>query len=173
MAWALVENGAVKAIFNRPKAITLDGIQHPSNIFTIWSKEQKKAIGLYDYVEVGKSVDKRYYDVRGGSVTIDDNAGVVTKTYSQVEKDLAPLQTAKVEEIKRTAASLLAPTDWMVIRAAEGGTAVPTTISTYRENVRAKSNEFEGLVNEVINMEGYIALHDNQLIADWPSVPEQ
>jgi hypothetical protein len=35
--WALVESGSVTAVYTRPKAITLNGIQHPRSIFTRWS----------------------------------------------------------------------------------------------------------------------------------------
>ena len=47
--WALVESGNVTTIYTRPKAITLNGIQHPRNIFTVWSAAELKAIGIYSY----------------------------------------------------------------------------------------------------------------------------
>ena len=59
--WAMVKAGQVTAIYSRPKAITVDGIQHPSTIFTSWTTEQKKAFGIYDYSEVNASPNNRYY----------------------------------------------------------------------------------------------------------------
>jgi hypothetical protein len=61
--------------------------------------------------------------------------------------DVATAKTQKIAEIKRTASSLISPTDWMVIRATEGGTAVPTNISTYRAAIRLDSNNAETSIN--------------------------
>ena len=41
----------------------------------------------------------------------------------------------KAEE-KATAGSLLAPYDWYVVRKAEKGTAIPTKVQTFRDQVR-------------------------------------
>ncbi len=43
-----------------PRALTVDGIQHPANIFTAWSKQELAEIGIYPArVEF---VDSRYYN---------------------------------------------------------------------------------------------------------------
>jgi hypothetical protein len=55
--WALVESGSVTAVYTRPKAITLNGIQHPRSIFTRWSAAELQAIGIYSYNEVNASVE--------------------------------------------------------------------------------------------------------------------
>ena len=58
-------------------------------------------------------------------------------------KDTATLKTLWIQNQKETANTLLAPTDWMVIRAAEGGTALSSDNKTYRAAVRTKSKERE------------------------------
>ena len=50
---------------------------------------------------------------------------------------------ANQAKINQTAKIYLAQTDWYVIRAAEGGTAVPSDIATKRAQERAKIIEFE------------------------------
>ena len=50
--WAMVNNNQVTAIYPRPKAITIDGIQHPAAIFTAWSKAEQTAKGIFEYIEV-------------------------------------------------------------------------------------------------------------------------
>ena len=220
MAWALVESGNVTTIYTRPKAITMNGIQHPRNIFTVWSAAELKDIGIYSYNEVNASVDSRFYTQGSSTVVVDDVAGTVTKTYTHNEKALedvtekvvtqeavdevpavlhanGAIQTASipaVEEesylniistglksqkkvsVKATAASLLSGSDWLVIRAAEGGTAVPAAVATYRAAVRTTSGSMETAIDDAADMDAFIALHtdtddDVGVLNDWPAVP--
>ena len=46
------------------------------------------------------------------------------------------------DTINSQAGGILQATDWMVVRAAEGGTAVPSDIATWRAAVRTKSNDY-------------------------------
>ena len=62
-------------------------------------------------------------------------------------KDLATLKALWVQKQKDIANSLLAPTDWKVIRSAEGGTAVPSADKTYRGNVRTQCGLREATIN--------------------------
>lgn len=52
-----------------------------------------------------------------------------------------------IDEIKRTAASLLEPTDWKIIRANELNQAIDPTLAAYRAAVRQHSNDLEAEVN--------------------------
>ena len=195
--WAMVKAGQVTAIYNRPKAITIDGIQHPAAIFTSWTKDQKKAIGIYDYSEVNASPDSRYYKQGTSETVVDDSAGTVVKTWTPAAKSLTDTSTEVGEEtvvnlgvksnekarIKNAAASLLQGSDWMAIRAAEGGTAVPSAVATYRAAVRTKSNSMETAIDDASDIAAVIALdtttyHANgdinvvATLQDWPEVPE-
>ena len=172
--WALVESGSVTAVYTRPKAITIGGIQHPRSIFTRWSAAELQAIGIYSYSEEGASVDSRFYNQGGSSVVVDDAAGTVTKTYTHVEKALEDsneldedgevvttlgLKSQKKSQVKETAASLLSPSDWYAIRAAEGGAAIPTDVATYRAAVRTASGTMETAIDAAADMDAFIALH--------------
>lgn len=172
--WALVESGSVTAIYTRPKAITIGGIQHPRSIFTRWSAAELQAIGIYSYSEEGASVDSRFYKQGDSSVVVDDAAGTVTKTYTHVEKALEDsneldedgevvttlgLKSQKKSQVKATAASLLSPSDWYAIRASEGGAAIPTDVATYRAAVRTASGTMETAIDAAADMDAFIALH--------------
>tara|TARA_B100000519_G_scaffold179349_1_gene170173 strand:+ start:319 stop:918 length:600 start_codon:yes stop_codon:yes gene_type:complete len=195
--WAMVKAGQVTAIYNRPKAITIDGIQHPAAIFTSWTKDQKKAIGIYDYSEVNASPDNRYYKQGTSETVVDDSAGTVVKTWTPAAKDLADksetvdgetvvtlgVKSNEKDRVKNVAASLLQGSDWMAIRAAEGGTAVPSAVATYRAAVRTKSNSMETAIDDASDTAAMIALdtttyHANgdinavATLQDWPEVPE-
>jgi len=220
MAWALVESGNVTTIYTRPKAITLNDIQHPRNIFTVWSAAELKDIGIYSYNEVNASVDSRFYTQGSSTVVVDDAAGTVTTTYTHNEKALedttekvvtqeavdevpavlhangaiktasipaveeesylniisTELKSQKKVSVKATAASLLSGSDWLVIRAAEGGTAVPAAVATYRAAVRTTSGSMETAIDDAADMDAFIALHtdtadDVGVLNDWPEAP--
>lgn len=203
--WALVNSGQVVAVYNQPKAITIDGIQHPRNIFTTWTKSQLKAIGIYDYVEIGANPNPDFYWVGNATIVVDDVAGIVTKTYANTTKNLDDvnevdengdplldergnqivtlgLKSIAKAKVKSQAASLLQGSDWYVVRAAEGGSAIPTEVTTYRAAVRAKSDQMETAIDAATDVDALIALYTNTLDAndnivlgtlnDWPEVPD-
>lgn len=203
--WALVNSGQIVAIYNQPKAITIDGIQHPKNIFTVWTKAQKKSIGIYDYVEIGANPNPDFYWVGNATVVVDDDAGTVTKTYANNAKNIDDvnevdengdplldergnqivtlgLKSIAKAKVKSQAAGLLQSSDWYVVRAAEGGSSVPTAVATYRAAVRTKSDEMETAIDAVTDVDALIALYTNTLDAndnivlgtlnDWPEVPD-
>ena len=54
--WALVESNSITKTFNRPKGFTLGDIQYPASIFTLWSKSEKEAIGIYEIIVNGSNL---------------------------------------------------------------------------------------------------------------------
>jgi hypothetical protein len=91
----------------------------------------------------GTAFDKALEDVdavdEDGKPILQDGVQVVT--YG--------LKTNKKSVIKQQASGLLAPTDWYVIKANEvEGYTVPTEVSTFRADVRTKSNEMETLIDD-------------------------
>ena len=60
-------------------------------------------------------------------------------TWTKVKADMDKQDAfANQKVINETARAYLASTDWMVVRAAEGGTAVPSDVTTKRAAERAK-----------------------------------
>ena len=122
-----------------PRALTVDGIQHPSNIFRAWTKPELLSIGIAPArVE---APDSRYYNTGAESYTFTDGEWVIS--YATTEKDVADLKKELIEKIKANVGSLLSSSDWMVIRAADGGTAMEEAWTTYRNEVRAHGNSLE------------------------------
>jgi hypothetical protein len=56
--WALIEDNTIVRTFNRPKPITINNIQHPRTIFTLWSEEELNTIGIYSITKNITSFDK-------------------------------------------------------------------------------------------------------------------
>ncbi len=160
MSWALVKNGTVERIINTPTNITVNGVTHPRSIFSNWSADQLAAIGVLPYSE--EKVDNRYY--WSGNVTYSVGPTAVTGSYNGTGRDVDSLKDGMLAEVKTKAAAKLAPTDWMVIRAAEGGTAVSEEVSTYRAAVRSHSNDLETAINALSDLAAVIAFDNKAFV---------
>ena len=132
-----------------PRALTVDGIQHPSNIFRAWTKPELLAIGIAPArVDVP---DSRYYNTGAESYTFSDGEWVIS--YASTEKDVASLKTQVIDRIGSHVGSLLSSSDWRVIREADGGTAMSDNWKTYRNEVRAHGNSLESGVEAFASVE--------------------
>lgn len=69
---------------------------------------------------------------------------VKSKTISET---VAELKTQRISELKKVAYDKLAPTDWMAIRKAEKGTAIPSAKQTERDNIRTTVTTKEAEIN--------------------------
>jgi len=168
--WALVEDNSITKTFNRPKGFTLGDVQYPASIFTLWSKTEKEAIGLYEIVVDNSNLKDQAYYINGAeSFTWASNT--VTKSFASATakalNDVTDedgnvtrgLKYNHEEVINQQAAGILAPTDWMVVRAAEGGTAVPSDITTNRAAVRTKANEMCTQIDSAADVDALAALY--------------
>lgn len=136
-------------VIKTPRGITKDGVQHPRNIFTQWSKSDLAAIGIKPARIT--SVDQRYYDT--GELTWDTSGAEAVGTYATTAKSTASLKANMVSDVNAIAASHLANSDWMSIREADGGTAVPSAWATYRTALRTTANDKETEINALADLD--------------------
>ena len=160
-----------------------DGLQHPANWMKM-SDSRKTEIGLvYEADPVIASFDNRFYRAAGieralddVNETNDDNTPMLDINGDQVVTK--GLKSNAIAQTKMTAAGLLAPTDWMVVRSAENGTDIPADTLAYRANVRAASQTIETAISGASTHAAFMALYDvpmvdgepsgNAPINDWP-----
>ena len=151
-------------LIKTPRAITVDEVQHPANIFRVWSKEELDAIG-FKPARI-ESVDQKHYDTGAESYNLVDGEWVIS--YAATPKALDVLKTTMKAEVKAIAASKLSGSDWMSIREAEGGTAMPVDWKNYRVAVRAESNEKEGEIDGLADLD---AIKAYSISEGWPEEP--
>jgi hypothetical protein len=147
-----------------------DGITHPRN-WANWSDADKAAAGLvweddpapfdsrfYWSADVPKSLeDVNEVDENGDPLLDEDGNQVVTKG----------LKSNAIALVKTQAGGLLAPTDWMVIKATEvADYSVPADILTYRAAVRTASNTIEAAITAAADHAAFMALYDTPVDAD-------
>ena len=163
--FALVEAGSITKFFSGNRGIIIGDNQYPKAIFTLWSKAEREAIGIYEVeMDTSKRKDEKWYT--NTNITYSFGSGKVTGSYgdatakahadtlftAQDETDglgtegdvkVAGLKTQLIKTVKQQAAGELQNTDWYVIRKADAGTAVPSAITTHRAAVRTKAAEQE------------------------------
>ena len=154
--WYVDTIGLIKT----PRGITKDGVQHPRNIFRLWSKEELAAIGIKP--ARFESVDHRY--VNSGELTWDTSGEEAVGTYATTDKDADTLKESMTATVRSLAASTLAPSDWYVIREAEGGTAAPAEWTTYRADVRETSNDKEAEIAALADMDAVKAYQNHPVV---------
>jgi len=167
--YALVESGSITKIFTNPKGFVLNNNQYPADIFSKWTKAEKEAIGIYEIeTDSSNKKDDKWYINTNESYTFANNK--VTRSWGTAtakahadtlwteedktdglipeDKDVGDVATRGlkynlIQEVKKQAAGILADTDWYIVRKADAGTAVPSSITTHRAAVRTKAAEME------------------------------
>jgi hypothetical protein len=151
-----------------------NGTKHPAN-WTRWTDAEKTAMGLV-WADDPIKYDSQFYFASGTPRAIDD----VTETVDGEEITTSGLKTNAIAQVKVTAGSLLAPTDWMVVKASEvSDYSVDQATLDYRAAVRTASNDIEAAITACTTHDAFMALHDtpvdaegnatgNAPINDWP-----
>ena len=162
---------------------------HPINWASCWSDEQKKSIGLV-FVPDPKPWDDRFYwgwdseeknliERKINDQDATDESGNKLKDEKGNQVVTLGLKSVAIARTKERARDLLHKTDWYVTRKAEAGTAIPTTVSTYRTAVRTASQTIEDAITACDTHAKFMALYDvpvdkdgkptgNAPINDWP-----
>jgi len=71
-------------------------------------------------------------------------------------KDVDTLKKGMIAKVKTQVGARLSQTDWMVVRATEGGTAVPSDVTTYRTAIRTEGNTKETEINALTTIDDII-----------------
>lgn len=160
--FALIENNAVTKVGEL--ATLFPDTSNPNHAFAI---EQ----GALEVVE-SEQKDQRFYWVTFSHYEVAN--GVVTRTYTNTPKALEDvtetpegatepvttkgLKSTFIAQNKANANSLLAATDWMVIRKAERDVAIPSDVVTQRAKVIADCTAKEAAITAATTMEAFLAV---------------
>ena len=182
--YALVKDDNIEKIINNPKAIIIDDVQYPAKIFQLWSKSELNAIGIYEVItDTSNFKDEYYYINTNEQFNYSDNQVIRSwgnATPKRLEDEDAVdengnpfldedgnqlinygLKTEKKRIVKQQASGLLAPTDWHVVKATEVAEYnVPENITSFRTEVRAKSNEMETQIDACTTVDELKTLHE-------------
>jgi len=164
-----------KTIREHKSWIDDNGIMHPKN-WHIWSAEEKAAAGITEVIE-DTPPDSRLYKWsmdRNGSIT--STAKALDDAGSGDDLVLGVKSVLK-NNVKSQQGSLLAQTDWAVIRAADAGSvAIPSNIATWRAAIKTKATAMEDAIDGAANTAAVAALflswdsdgNKSGILYDWP-----
>ena len=189
--WGLVEDNAITKIINNPKGLVIGDTRYSRNIFSFrWTNEEREAIGIYEIVfDNSNKKEEEYYNNTNQSFDYAD--GQVTASYgtatpklledrNETNDDGSPmldadgnqvvtkgLKSQKKQIIKSQASGLLTPTDWYVLKATDvEDYSVPSAVSTFRSDVRTRSNEMETAIDNASDVDALASLYEYTKQAD-------
>ena len=179
--FALVENGKITQMPKGNKGITLGDNQYPASIYTLWTEAERNAIGIYT-VEIDNTNKKDEEWYINTNITYAFGSGKVTGTYGTATakaiadadavdesgnkvKDengnqviIEGLKTIKKRMIDNQCAGILAPSDWMVVKATETGGTMDSGWKTWRASVRTKCNSMQTQIDNASDVDALAAL---------------
>jgi hypothetical protein len=130
-----------------------DLVQFPANWLRLSSPEEREAIGITEEPDPAP-YDQRFY------------------WNPDLPKDHAQLVEQWTQQTRATANTLLAPSDWMVIREADNGTVMDADTKALRQEIRlatgTKITAIEATA-DTAELAAYITSSD---YSQWPPYPE-
>jgi hypothetical protein len=153
-------------------AFTHSEISYPANWLRLATEAEKSAIGITEVADVDMNFDNRFYWSKDLPKALEDKeevdqdgnplyVKVLDKTDPEnpvmVDSDkrlvTKGLKSNFIAQVKQTAGSILAQTDWMVTRKVERDVAIPAEVVAYRASVVAKADELEASISAVTSVE--------------------
>ena len=184
--WARIESNNIVEYYDRKQSIVLNNVRYSSQIFTIWTDEQRKDLGIVPVVISGTHLNTNYYIEHNHSDAIAGDGNSVIRTIGVKAADKAledvdavdedgnklkdkdgnqiitrGLKYQAIQKVKKQQAGYLSQTDWYIIRKADAGTAIPSNIQTWRNAIRSDATAIETAITNAADMDAFIALHNN------------
>jgi hypothetical protein len=182
--FALVEDGKITQMPKGNKGITLGDNQYPASIYTLWTEAERNAIGIYTVeIDTTNKKDEEWYI--NTDITYAFGSGKVTGTYGTAtakpiadtlwtqqdaddgdlpsDKEVGDVKARGLKYIKKQmidnqCAGLLAPSDWMVVKATETGGTMDSGWKTWRASVRTKCNSMQTQIDNASDVDALAAL---------------
>ena len=129
------------------------GTQYPANWLRLASSEERAAIGITEEPDPAP-YDQRFY------------------WGPELPKDHTQLVEQWVAQTRTTANTLLAPTDWQVIREADNGTPMSAGVKAERERIRTTSSGKITAINATTTTAELAAYITSNDYSNWSPVPE-
>ena len=161
------------------RPFTVDGVQYPSNWLRMASEADKAALGITWEADPAP-VDYRFYWSEDNPKALEDKEesdedgnplyvkvlGEVDGEPAMVDSDerlvTKGLKSTWIAQVKATAGSMLASTDWMVIRKAERDVPIDADVAAKRAAILAEANRLEAAISACADVDALITVVSNQ-----------
>jgi hypothetical protein len=162
--FAIISNGVIALLVPAGTAFEWDSIQYPANWCNLSSPEEKAAIGMVDVVYGQYPNDQYYWVSQDAPIIVGDQVQI---NYTATPKDLFECQNQAVTALNAAAWSILTPTDWIVTKAVETKSSVPTNWNDWREQIRLQASTQRNAITNCKTVEELAALP----LVDWAHNP--
>lgn len=127
-----------------------NGVQRPANWLRLSTLEEKTEAGVTEVPDPVRHDDRFFWD-------------------HNIPKDLTQLKADWSRQVNQIAYTMLAPTDWMVVRKMETNKDMPADIATYRSAVRLAAADNQAALNAAEDIEAFVAV---ATMLKWPEAPK-
>ena len=156
-----------------------NGTQYPPQWLNQSTEEQKLAIGITWVEDAVRADDRFYWDgninnpkaIEDKLETKEDGSPLYKQVYDKATKSMVDtteqvvtkgLKSSFIAQVKQTAGSLLAQTDWYVVRKAERNIDIPANIVTKRATIVTEADRLETAISNVTTVEALIEVLNAQ-----------
>jgi hypothetical protein len=131
------------------------GVQYPANWLRLATPEERAAIGITE------QADPPVWDQRFAWGYSEDG--------QLIWKDHTQLVEQWVAQTRTTAGTLLAPTDWVIIREADNGKAADPALKQLREDIRLATGQKNAAIEATTDTAELAAYITGSEYPVWPS----
>ena len=188
--WALVTDGTIQQIYQRPKSLVIGEVRYPSNMFTKYTDAEKAAIGIYPVEDTGTKGDNRFQYTSQATYTFDSSNNRVTTAYTITDKVLTDtndvdedgnaitdykgnqtvtlgLKSIAKNQTKETANYLIKRFNWLVERLAyDSSKTIPSAVGTYVGDIKTDCAAIEAAIDAASDMTAFKALYQDTYNSD-------
>ena len=171
--WALVKEDKIEEIYYSPKSIILDNVRYPSNMFTLYTTEEKKRIHIYDIKEKDRPTSS-FYNIGPSSYSWDSDTNIVSEDFTITEKDISELNYRHKETAKDKSYREIGLFSWLVERYIYDNTkTIPNEVVQYVAAIRSHCNDICIAVDNCNTINDCKTLYENLYNEDgkyhtWP-----
>ena len=161
------------------RGFTHNDIQYPRNWLRLSTQEDKDALGITWEADPVRHDDRYYWngeldnpkaledreesDVDGNPLWVQEYDAVTESMVDTTERLVTHgLKHTMINQVKHTAGTMLAQTDWYVVRKAEREVAIPSDVVAKRAHVVAESERLEVAIAACADVEALIEVMNSQ-----------
>ena len=164
------------------RSFTLGDIMYPANWLQKSTEAERTAVGIVWEDDPVRADDRYYWDgdinnpkMLDDRLEVDENGQPLWEQVldnsdplnpvmvdSNVQMKALGLKSTMTAQVKHTAGTILAQTDWYVTRKSEKAVDIPVDVETKRDAVRTECDRLEAAINAVTTVEELITVMNSQ-----------
>ena len=186
--WARVENNKIVEYYSNKKSLVLNNVRYSSQIFTIWTDEERAGLGIYS-VENPAYPNTKFHSTSEITYTFNEEQKKVIGTHIVSDRNLDDtnavnengdpildnhdnqqvtlgLKSKEINAVKLESANLIKSYDWLVQRKVTADTDIPEIVLIYIANVREKCEEICTALtnaNDIQNLNSYLKMEKEMI----------